>query len=412
MTDVSRRHLIAGLLASTGLAAGAGAARLLALAQAPPGAKPYRIDIHHHFAPPAWVTAVKGRPLLQPANTTWTPAKSIEDMDRGGVAASIVSITNPGLWFGDAPMTKQLARACNEYGAKLVQDHPTRFGLFAAMPLAGRRRDARRDRVRLRHAEGGRRRALHQLRRHVAGQREVSTGDGGTEPPQGGRSRASDRRQLLPQPRLRARRCAGSMEYGTDTTRAIMGVAFSGDAARFPDIRFIWSHAGGTVPFLAGRIEGASNNAKDRLPNGFIAEIRKFYYDLAGASNRGAVASLLELVKPSQVLFGTDFPPGGTSAEYVKALSELKMFSPADLRAIDRDNALATLATTQNVNTTHRGTETPRTVFKRVLRPRRLSVSCSVVVRWRLLQLRVRHEVVLDPDLGLRPLQILLDHHA
>ena len=80
----------------------------------------------------------------------------------------------------------------------------------------------------------------------------------------------------------------GSMEYGTDTTRAIMGVAFSGDAARFPDVRFIWSHAGGTVPFLAGRIEGASTNAKDRLPNGFIAEIRKFYYDLAGASNRGA----------------------------------------------------------------------------------------------------------------------------
>jgi hypothetical protein len=52
------------------------------------------------------------------------------------------------------------------------------------------------------------------------------------------------------------------------------------------------------------------------------------------------VASLLELVKPSQVLFGTDFPPGGTSAEYVKALSEMKMFSAADLQAIDRDNAV------------------------------------------------------------------------
>ena len=114
------------------------------------------------------------------------------------------------------------------------------------------------------------------------------------------------------------------MEYGTDTTRAIMGVAFSGDAARFPDIRFIWSHAGGTVPFLAGRIEGASNNAKDRLPNGFIAEIRKFYYDLAGASNRGAVASLLELVKPSQVLFGLTSRRAERVREYVKALSELR----------------------------------------------------------------------------------------
>ena len=53
----------------------------------------------------------------------------------GGVAAAVVSITNPGLWFGDKAVTNRLARACNEYGAKLVQDHPTRFGLFAAMPL-------------------------------------------------------------------------------------------------------------------------------------------------------------------------------------------------------------------------------------------------------------------------------------
>src|SRR5262245_35409380 len=65
------------------------------------GGSPRRIDMHHHFAPPAWVADVKGRPLLQPANTRWTPEQSLEDMDRGGVAAAVVSITNPGLWFGD-----------------------------------------------------------------------------------------------------------------------------------------------------------------------------------------------------------------------------------------------------------------------------------------------------------------------
>jgi len=135
----------------------------------------------------------------------------------------------------------------------------------------------------------------------------------------------------------------GSMEYGTDTTRAIMGVAFSGDAARYPDIRFIWSHAGGTAPFLAGRIDGASRGAKDRLPNGFLHEAKKFYYDLAGAANAGAVASLLQLVTTRQVLFGTDFPPGGSSADVAKTLAELRMFSESDLRAIDRDNAVRLL---------------------------------------------------------------------
>ena len=129
--EIDRRQMLSGLLASAGHAVLARAAG----AQAASPAKPYRIDIHHHFAPPAWVTEVKGRPLLQPANTAWTPARSIEDMDRGGVAAAMVSITNPGLWFGDAPMTRRLARACNDYGATLVRDHPARFGLFAAMPL-------------------------------------------------------------------------------------------------------------------------------------------------------------------------------------------------------------------------------------------------------------------------------------
>ena len=56
----------------------------------------------------------------------------------------------------------------------------------------------------------------------------------------------------------------GIMEYGTDTTRAMLGVLFSGTAVRCPDIRFIWSHAGGTAPFLAGRIDRSSRKAKDR----------------------------------------------------------------------------------------------------------------------------------------------------
>ena len=132
----------------------------------------------------------------------------------------------------------------------------------------------------------------------------------------------------------------GSIEYGTDTTRAIMGVAFSGDAVRFPDIRFIWSHAGGTVPFLAGRIEGAASGAKEALPNGFAAELKRFYYDVAGATNRGALASLLQVVAPTQIVFGTDFPPGGTSAAVAKALADLGLFREDDLRAIERGNAV------------------------------------------------------------------------
>ena len=129
-----------------------------------------------------------------------------------------------------------------------------------------------------------------------------------------------------------------SMEYGTDTTRAITGVVVNGFAHAFPNIRWIWSHGGGTMPFLAERIGGSRRD--ERMPDGFRAELRKFYYDLAGAANRGVVASLLELVEADHIVFGTDFPPGGTMAEYARLLRDLDMFSEGDLRLIERDNAL------------------------------------------------------------------------
>src|SRR6476469_5113768 len=127
MMDLDRRTFLSAALASVGLAAIADGRSSFPQAAA---GKPYRIDIHQHFGPPVWVAEVKGRPLLQPANTTWTPEKSIEDMDRGGVAASVISITNPGLWFVDRAVTARVARGCNEYAAKLVADHPNRFGFF------------------------------------------------------------------------------------------------------------------------------------------------------------------------------------------------------------------------------------------------------------------------------------------
>ena len=135
----------------------------------------------------------------------------------------------------------------------------------------------------------------------------------------------------------------GTIEYGTDTTRAIIGVTFNGDSARFPNIRFIWSHAGGSAPFLAGRIDGASSNARDAMPNGFLAELKRFHFDVAGAANRGALASLKEIVPPSQIVFGTDFPPGGSSASVAKSLFDLNLFSENELRQIGRENAVRLL---------------------------------------------------------------------
>src|SRR5438132_5234898 len=343
MSDLDRRSFLTSAFASLGFAAACSADRLEAFAQAAAPIRPHRIDIHHHFAPPAWVAEVKGRPLLQAANTTWTPAKSIEDMDRGGVAASVISITNPGLWFGDNAVTMRLARACNEYAAKLVQDHPNRFGFFAAMPLPDV--DATLKEIGY---------AYDTLKADGVG---FFTSYGDTwlgNPAYRPVMEELNRRNAVVHVHPTAANCCrdlnsapgvgpGSMEYGTDTTRGLTGICFSGDASRFPNIRWIWSHAGGSMPFLAGRIDGAAGNFKAQLPNGLMTELKKFYYDVAGAANAGAVASLQKLVNSDKILFGTDFPPGGTSRAVAQSLRELKMFSEADLRAIERDNAVRLL---------------------------------------------------------------------
>jgi predicted TIM-barrel fold metal-dependent hydrolase len=327
-----------------GTALGAVAAPYAVLRGQGPASRARRwIDLHHHFAPPAWVTEVRGRPLLQAANTRWTAEQSIEDMDRGGVAAAVVSITNPGLWFGDAAQTRRLARACNDYGATLVRDHQARFGLFAALPLP--EVDAALKEIEY---------AFDTLKADGVG---LYTSYGDTwlgHPSFRPVMQELNRRKAVVTVHPTAADCCrsltyapgigpGTIEYGTDTTRAILGIAFSGDAMRFPDIRFIWSHAGGSMPFLAGCIDGASANARGALPDGFVAAARRFYYDTAGAANRGALMSLTQLVPASQIVFGTDFPPGGSSTAVAQALADSRVFGEADLQAVGRDNALRLL---------------------------------------------------------------------
>ena len=131
-----------------------------------------------------------------------------------------------------------------------------------------------------------------------------------------------------------------TIEGPVDTTRTMASLMFQGGAARFPDIRWIFSHSGGVTPFLLSRFERHMidrKDAKEKMPNGVRHELRKFYYDTAQGNHEGALLALLKIVPPSQVLYGTDFP-FRDGAEVISGLSK-HGFSAADLRAIDRDNA-------------------------------------------------------------------------
>ena len=130
------------------------------------------------------------------------------------------------------------------------------------------------------------------------------------------------------------------IELGTETSRAIASLIFDGTASRYPDIRFIFSHGGGTMPYLMTRF-GALATRPDiaqRLPNGLLHEVQKMFYDTASMTSPYPWPTLLKLVPVPHILFGTDFPFFSAGA-IVKGLSEVGL-NASDLQAIERENAL------------------------------------------------------------------------
>jgi hypothetical protein len=116
---VDRRSFLAG-----GAAAGIGALTVLRSSPAPAQATPAkRIDVHHHFLAPFH------REVLQvnrgsAALPNWTIEGSLQDMENAGVATAMLSVMQPGVWFGDVEQGRSLARRCNDFAAQLVKDHP------------------------------------------------------------------------------------------------------------------------------------------------------------------------------------------------------------------------------------------------------------------------------------------------
>jgi predicted TIM-barrel fold metal-dependent hydrolase len=299
--------------------------------------RPLRIDTHHHFTVPglrAEVTKAGQQPLLN-----WTPQTSLDDMDKGGVATAILSVGDPGLWFGDNQAARKLAREVNEYAAKLVRDYPGRFGMFVGLPLPD--------------VEGALRELEYGLDTlHADGVCVLSSYQGNYlgNPLFAPLMDELNRRKAVvychplcaacaAQPALKDGQARG-VEFVLDTTRTILSVLASGTVTRCPDIRFIWSHGGGTVPYITTRLAGAA----PKLPKGVIYELQKFYYDSAQAFSPYTMPSFKKLVPVSHIVFGTDFPlGGGTAAAVAKGLMDNGGFTPSELRAIDRDNALELL---------------------------------------------------------------------
>ena len=311
------------------------------------GGKPHRVDVHHHFFPPQYLEPLAEfnrrlniAPGLQAPQKEWSVARDIEELDRTRVATAILSTSTPGIYFGKIDEARRMARICNEFAAKMAQDYPGRFGLFASVPMP----DVQGTLTEIAYA-------LDQLKADGIG---MMTSWGNRWP--GDASFAPvweelNRRRAVVYFHPTAPDCCSSLgvgfplamlEYPQDTARAVASLLFSGAFARYPNIRFIFSHAGAGVPVLAGRLENAASRSqalqKGVGPNGIYAELRKLYYDTANSMYEPTMAALLKLVPLSQVLFGSDYPYL-TVAQNLESAKTVDL-SDAQRRAIDRENAL------------------------------------------------------------------------
>ena len=332
-----RRGFLAGLMAM-----GASAVLPGCAGPASPALTRHRIDIHHHLFSPAYVAELAKVNQAPPIVANWSVARTLDDMDKAGVATALLSVTTPQVGFADGPNARRIARESNEWTARLGQDHPGRFGSFAMLPMQD--------------TDG----ALRELDYAL----DVLKADGiGLLTSYGDKwlGHASfapvmdelNRRKAILYTHPTAANCCRNLqpdvpptviEFGTDTTRTITDIVFSGTAARCPDLRFIFSHAGGTLPFLTERLikmPVLDPRLAPRVPRGVLHELKRFYYDTAWSAHPMALASLTRLVDASQILFGSDYPYR-TGADHVKGLAEYG-FSASDLRAIERGNALRLL---------------------------------------------------------------------
>jgi predicted TIM-barrel fold metal-dependent hydrolase len=339
-SDPARRNFLAGGISALGLAASAAATSLTsASSAAAQAAAKARIDVHHHYVPPVQAAAIVKHGGKPPE---WTLQSSFADMDKARVATAALSLVPSGVWFGDVEEGRTLARACNEYGAQLKRDHPGRFGLFAAIPLP----DTEGSLGEIEYA-------LDVLEADGIGlftsYGEKYLGDPAFVPVF---EELSRRRAVVYTHPLNPACCTkladgvgpSSIEFATDTTRTIASLIFGkgGTAFHCPDVRFIWSHSGGTLPFLIGRFIREQVVRKDpRMPEGPEPIIRKYFYEIAQGNEPGQFAALLKIVPVSQLMFGSDFP----YREAVEAVNGLDAygFGAADRAAINRQNALRLL---------------------------------------------------------------------
>jgi len=293
------------------------------------------IDVHAHHLPDFYVEQATAAGHAHPDGMGGWPSWSVEAhldlMDRNGIDTAMLSMSSPGVHFGDDKAARLLARRVNEYTAELTRDHPGRFGNFVSLPLPDV--DASLEEIAFAYdeldADGV------ALLTHTHG---VYLGDPRLEQV----FAELDRRRavvfLHPTSPVGWEQSALArprpmVEYIFDTARTVTDLVMAGVVARYPRIQVIVPHCGGAVPVLADRINEFMRLfvPSEKTPaQDAVQQLRGLYYDMAGTAFPRQVPALLKLVDPERVLFGSDYcwTPAPLADAHIAAIDAAE--SPVD----------------------------------------------------------------------------------
>ena len=296
---------------------------------------PHRIDTHTHIVPPdygAWLrrrgAEAGGLPIPD-----WGVDAALEVMEERKIRTAIVSVSTPGVHFGDDREARDMARAVNEYTANVVRKHRGRFGFFATLTLP----DVEGSLAELAHA-------LDTLKADgvvlLANTHGEYLGASAQAPlfDELNRRRATI---FIHPAQLPGPPAPGIPPYAVDflldTTRAAARLVQSGTMQRCPNINVILSHAGGFVPYAAHRI-AVTTSPTD--VSGGLAQLKRFYFDTALSSSPAALPSLLAFAAPDHVFFGSDWPHAPKQVGGLfESMYEQYSLSEAQRASIDRGAA-------------------------------------------------------------------------
>lgn len=309
-----------------------------------------RIDTHHHYVPPRYADLLRERGLTPGGIPvpSWSMELAGKVLRKVGVDTAILSLSTPGVWFGDAAEAAYWARHVNDYAAEVVARSPRQFGFFATVTLPD--------------VDGAIREATHALDVLQADGLVLLANNAGLYlgDPAFDRLLAflDERRALVfvHPGELPAEPVPGiptfAADFLLDTTRTAISLILSGQLERYPRITWLLAHAGGFVPYIAHRIVLATLKDEPKLklarlalnPDKALAErlalIKRFWFDVALSSTPTAMPSLLAAADRSRIVFGTDFPFAPAAAVKLMEREYRHVDLSPDLRrAIDRGNA-------------------------------------------------------------------------